>query len=167
MKSFGIKSQLIMLLKTKSISNLFLLLVLLSVAFLSCDKNEGPEVDPGFVNIFIQPNSTEYIELNSPGGWVYLYANPPSRGIIVYRVNQDDFVAYDRTPTYKPDSCCITEPDLECTRLVMDESGILVNDTCTGAQYIILDGSVTIGPAVYALYAFQTNFDGETLQIYN
>jgi Rieske Fe-S protein len=49
----------------------------------------------------------------------------------------------------------------------MDESGILVNDTCSGSQYIILDGSVTKGPAIYALYAFKTNFDGETLHIYN
>jgi hypothetical protein len=156
-----------MLLKTKHVFNLFLILVLLSVAFLACDKNEGPQVDPGYVNISIRPNSTEYIELNSPGGWVYLYANPPSRGIIVYRVNQDEFRAYERTPTYKPDSCCVYEPVTECTRVVVDESGILLNDTCTGSQYIILDGSVTDGPAVYGLYTFNTNYDGETLFIFN
>jgi len=156
-----------MLLKTKHIYYLILLLVLVSAGFISCDKNDGPEVDPGYVNISIRPNSTEYIELNSPGGWVYLYANPPSRGIIVYRLNQDEFRAYDRTPTYKPDSCCITEPVVECTRIVVDESGILLNDTCSGSQYIIIDGSVNIGPAVYGLYTYNTIYDGEFLYINN
>ncbi len=156
-----------MLLKTKPLLNFFLFLVLLSVTLWACDKNEGPEVDPGFVNIFIQPNSTHYITLNSPGGWVYLNANPPSRGIIVYRLNQDEFKAYERTPTYGPDDCCLYEPVVECARIVVDESGILANDTCSGSQYILLDGSVTLGPAVYGLYAFRTNYDGETLHIYN
>lgn len=151
----------------KPITSLILLLVLISIGFLSCDKNEGPEIDPGYVNIFIQPNSTEYIELNSPGGWVYLYANPPSRGIIVYRLSQDEFKAYERTPTYNPDECCVYEPVVECARIVVDESGILANDTCSGSQYILLDGSVTKGPAQYGLYAFRTNYDGETLHIYN
>jgi hypothetical protein len=156
-----------MLLKTKSFLNLFLFLALLSIALWACDKNEGPEIDPGYVNIFIQPNSVEYIELNSPGGWVYLYADPPSRGIIVYRLSQDEFKAYERTPTYKPDECCVYEPVVKCTKIVVDDSGLLANDTCTGSQYILLDGSVTKGPAVYGLYAFRTNYDGETLQIYN
>ena len=101
------------------------------------------------------------------GGWVYLYANPPSRGIIVYRMTQDEFKAYERTPTYKPDSCSIFEPVEKFTKIVVDESGIMAIDTCSGSQYILLDGSVAVGPATYPLFAFRTSYDGETLHIYN
>jgi len=156
-----------MLLKTKPILYLSLILVLISVAFAACDKNDGPQIDPGYVNIFINPNSTEYIQLNSVGGWVYLYANPPSRGIIVYRLTQDEFKAYERTPTFNPDACSIFEPVKKLTKIVVDESGILANDTCTGSQYILLDGSIVQGPAIYPLLAFRTNYDGDILHIFN
>jgi len=156
-----------MLLKTKHILYLLVVLVMIALAFPACDKNETPHVDPGYVNIFIRPNSTEYIQLNSVGGWVYLYANPPSRGIIVYRMTQDEFKAFERTPTYKPDSCTIFEPVEKFAKIVVDESGIMANDTCSGSQYILLDGSVVQGPATYPLFAFKTNYDGETLHIYN
>jgi len=137
------------------------------VFFLACDKDEGFPIDPGYVNISINPNSTEYIQLNNVGGWVYLYANPPSRGIIVYRMTQDEFKAYDRTPSYKPDSCSVYEPVEKLSKVIVDETGIMAIDTCSGSEYILLDGSVVKGPAAYPLFAFRTTYDGETLHIYN
>ena len=156
-----------MLLKTKPVLSLFFMLSLVMVFFLACDKNDDQPIDPGYVNIFINPNSTEYIQLNSVGGWVYLYANPPSRGIIVYRMTQDEFKAYERTPTYKPDSCSVLEPVKKLSKIIVDESGIMAIDTCSGSEYILLDGSVVKGPATYPLFAFRTSYDGETLHIYN
>ena len=159
--------KLIMKVKTKTISTLFLIAIMAMFAFSACDKNDQPPIQTGYVNITIYPNSTEYLELNNVGGWVYLYANEPSRGILVYRLSIDEFKAFERTPTYKPDSCCVYGPELKCSRILVDESGIIAVDTCSGSEYLMIDGSVISGPAVYPLVQYQTAFDGDLLHIYN
>lgn len=156
-----------MLLKTKTIVSLFLAAFLVLIFYSSCDKNDDYPIETGYVNITIYPNSTEYIELNTTGGWVYLYANEPSRGILVYRLSVDEFKAYERTPTYKPDSCCVYDPERVCSRVVVNESGIIAVDTCTGSEYLLIDGSVVKGPASYPLMQYQTTYDGDMLHIYN
>lgn len=133
----------------------------------SCGKDDQPIIDTGYINIFIYPNSTEYLELNTIGGWVYLAVNPPSRGILVYRLSLDEFKAFERTPTYKPDSCCTTGSSVVCSKIVMDESGLIAVDTCSGSEWLVLDGSVLKGPATYPLLSFNTVYDGDVLHIYN
>lgn len=134
---------------------------------IGCDKNEEYPFQPGYVNFTINPNSTEYINLNTVGGWEYLTATTPSRGIIVYRFSTDEFMAFERTPTYKPDSCCVFIPTAQCTKLIVDDSGIEIADTCNGSTYLILDGSVLNGPATLPLFTYHTKYDGELLHVYN
>ena len=126
----------------------------------SCKKDENIVEPPTYINITINPNSTEYQELNTVGGWTYLPATTPSRGIIVYRLTQNDFMAYDRLPPYEPDQCC---NDNECTTLIVDMP--MVVDTCTNSQYQILDGSPFDGPSTTPLIRYTTHYDGITLQI--
>lgn len=133
----------------------------------SCGKDEKPPFEIGYVNIVIYPNSIEYLPLNSPGGYVYINADPPSRGILVYRVNMEEFRAFERTPTYKPDSCCITDPVYLCSKVIVDQTGFFIVDTCSGSKWLILDGTVQQGPARYPLYAYKTFYDGYSLRIYN
>lgn len=157
-----------MLLKTKTFAALILILFSAILTVSSCGKNEEPPIEVGYVNFQIYPNSTEYLPLNNVGGWAYVTANHPSRGIIIYRLSIDEFKAYERTPTYRPDSCCIiNEPYAECTRLIVDPSAVLTVDTCTGSKYLLLDGSIVNGPATYGMVSYNTNFDGETLYVYN
>jgi nitrite reductase/ring-hydroxylating ferredoxin subunit len=113
-----------------------------------------PEVP---VNVYLDVNSTMFIELNTIGGWVYLTGG--YRGILVYRVSVDDFVAYDRACPYDP-----FEP---CSRITVDPSGITVTDSCCGSQFGILDGSVIQGPATIPLKRFYTYFDGNILTVNN
>jgi len=153
--------------KTKSLGALFLLVCFIGVMLTSCDENEDLPVQLGYTNIYIRPNSTEYLQLNTVGGWAYLNGSTLSRGILVYRLSTDEFKAYERTPTYKPDSCCVYLPVEKCGKVIVDESGIIVKDTCAGTRYLILDGSVVDGPARYALLQYQTNYDGDILHIYN
>ncbi len=104
--------------RTNFLSRLFLAALVVCFFFIcGCGKDEQPPIDVGYVNLTIYPNSTEYIQLNSPGGYVYLYAEPPSRGIIAYRLSSNEFKAYERTPTYKKDNCGIYN------RVIVDESG--------------------------------------------
>ncbi len=141
---------------------IFFAVLLPAIMATSCNKDdENNEVDVGYVNIVINPNSTEYLELNTVGGWLYLIANPPSRGVIVYRLSQDEFKAYERTPPHKPDECC---RDGICTRLIVDFP--FVEDTCLSQDFQILDGS-PIAPATRSLIQYRTFYDGSVLRITN
>lgn len=143
----------------------FIFLILFSVVFIifSCKKEDkNNEVDVGYVNITIDPNSTQYLELNTVGGWLYLTANPPSRGIIVYRLSFDQFKAYERTPPSQPNECCRSNGI--CTRLIVDNPFVV--DTCLSYDYLILDGTPQ-APATKMLVEYRTFYDGSTLQITN
>ncbi len=116
------------------------------------------------VNINIDPNSTQFINLNVVGGYEYITANPPSRGIIVYRTSVNDFKAFERTCPHDPDACC---DENSCSRIVVEEDGLLMKDDCCGSTYLILDGSNVAGPSVERLRQYRTSYNGETLHIYN
>jgi hypothetical protein len=135
----------------------------------ACDESdENPPL--AYINITIDPNSTIYDQLNTVGGWMYLDETDgvvaPSRGLIVYRASTDMFMAYDRTPPYKADSCC-NPSKTSCTRLLVGDEYPFVADTCTNSRYLILDGSPVSGPSINYLYTYVAEYDGYTLYIHN
>lgn len=144
-------------------------LFLIALTYQGCDKSQLPPEFPEFrINVTIEPNSTLYQELNVVGGWMYLgYSqgiDPPSRGVIVYRWTNDEFVAYERTPPHNWNECC--DQGL-CTHLIVDSYYPFVFDTCTQTKFLLIDGSVTEGPSPYPLIKYQTQYDGNLLYIYN
>ena len=142
---------------------IIILLVVLFLGVTACNKDDkNDQVDVGYVNITINPNSTEYLELNIVSGWVYLVASPPSRGIIVYRMSQDEFKAFERTPPYNPNTCC---DGTVCTRLIVED--LFVKDTCLNVDYLIIDGSWVSGPGKMHLVEYHTYYDGTMLNISN
>ncbi|MBE9492038.1 MAG: hypothetical protein IMY70_04075 [Bacteroidetes bacterium] len=142
----------------------FISYIVLTVILLhsGCKKDDDENISQAYVNITIDPNSTEYQNLNVVGGWLYLIANPPSRGIIVYRLYQDEFKAYDRKPPYLPDECCNS---YGCTRLIVDLPFVM--DTCTVSTFQIIDGSPVDGPANVQLIQYKATYDGQLLYITN
>ncbi|HRY31536.1 MAG TPA: hypothetical protein P5531_01055 [Bacteroidales bacterium] len=122
------------------------------------DKKYDP-VPYAYVNIFIDPNSTLYQNLNVIGGYEYLYVDPPSRGIIVYRISESEFVAFERT--------CPYDPAAACARVQVESSGITAIDSCCMSRYILLDGSPFSGPATLSLKQYQTYYNGNLLHIFN
>jgi len=58
--------------KTKSLLTLFLIMFFVGVITSSCDENDELPIILGYTNIYIRPNSTEYLQLNTVGGWAYL-----------------------------------------------------------------------------------------------
>jgi len=147
------------------------LIALLSalLTFEACDdSNENPPL--AYIDISINPNSTMYNEINTVGGWMYLDESDgvvaPSRGLIVYRASTDMFMAYDRTPPYRADSCC-NALKTYCTRLLVGDEYPFVIDTCTNCRYLIIDGSPVSGPSNKYLYVYVTEYDGYTLYIHN
>lgn len=142
-----------------------LVVSLLTILFLTtCQKEAYTPLPHVEVNIQLFPNSTQYLNLNATGGFEYITANYPSRGIIVYRIAPSDFIAFERTCPHDPDDCC---EGLECTRLIVEDSRLTISDPCCSSVYLILDGSNISGPSQYPLKQYHTSYDGTTLRIYD
>lgn len=141
---------------------------------LSCnDKNQNnPNVPNVSINLSIDPNSTLFLELNIPGGWIYLdevpgmYIPYPSRGIIVYRQDINFFKAYERQPPNDPFKCC-DDNNVVCGKLVVGANFPFVKDTCTGTMYQLLDGTLFSGDGQYPLIEYYAAYDGALLHITN
>jgi Rieske Fe-S protein len=124
----------------------------------SCGKGSDHDSIPNIaVDVIIDVNSTMYINLNMVGGYEYLTGG--YKGLVVYRVSNNEFVAYDRA--------CSHDPLITNSRLEMDNSSFVLQDTVCGSSFLILDGSVVNGPATLPLKRYNTSFDGSYLRIYN
>ena len=127
--------------------------------------------------ITIYPNTMQYQDLNFVSGWAYITSDveSTSRGIIVYRVSNNEFLAYDRIPPNEPDAC--TDSHGNTTRMVVDFPFVV--DRCNNAYYNILNGQIIVrepdmipnfptdGTAVYPLIQYHTSYDGSRLTITN
>ena len=132
----------------------FLVLILLAP---QCKKDKSDEIPYAYVNFYINPNSTQYSELNNIGGFVYVTGGV--RGIILYRRNIDEFVALERNCPYQPLNSCAT--------VEVDNSYIVAVDSCCGSQFLLMDGSLVSGPATTQLKLYRTSYDGNTLHVFN
>lgn len=131
----------------------------------SCGKEKPCQDLPDlYVDIFIQPNTLDFI---ADGGWAYVTANSPSRGIIVYRPFHDEFIAYERICPYDPYGCCEQGDPNSCARLYVEENGIIIVDSCCMSRYLMTDGTPFEGPSNCLLYQYQTLYDGTYLRIFN
>lgn len=137
---------------------------LILIGFISCNKikiPENPNVPNVPIDITIYPNSTEYWELNTVSGWMYITSLSPSRGIIVYRYSIDEFRAYERMAPNEPDACG------EKSRLVVELPFVV--DTCLDIKYNILNGDILFPENYqgYNLTQYHTQYNGTTLRIFN
>jgi len=108
------------------------------------------------VNKQIQVNLPQNFNIQSIGGFDY-YAGG-SRGLIIYRADEDRFMAYDRHATYQPENGCAVE---------VDASAITIIDPCSDSKYSLIDGTVINGPAVASLRQYQTAFNNGILRVWN
>lgn len=119
-----------------------------------CNKDNIVPYVP--VNFEINVNLPAYQPLNAPTGWVAVSGG--SRGIIIYRVSQDEFRAYDRHSTYDVDARC---------QVAVNDDNILITDPCSGSQWLIIDGSVAEGPAELPLQQYNVIWTPPVLRVTN
>ena len=103
--------------------------LLFSFVFLlpQCKKeSQQNEIPVVAVSIAITPNSTEYIQLNTVNGWVYITGGYD--GIIVFRSSTDGFMAYERA--------CPYDWEQTTARLVVDNSGITTECPSCKSKFI-------------------------------
>ena len=137
----------------------------------------NPNRPKAYINFTIYPNTLEHQGLNTVSGWEYLTSDPTSdsRGIIVYKMSESEFLAYDRIPPNEPDAC--TDSSGYTTRLVVDSPFVV--DHCNNAYYNILNGQIIIaepdmipdfptdGVTIYPLIQYRTMYDGTMLTVTN
>ena len=155
-----------------------LILIALLALLQGCQKYPQNPIRPVLpYPITIYPNSMKYYDLNFISGWMYITADveSTSRGIIVYRQSETEFLAFDRLPPNEPDAC--TDSQGNTTRLVVDFPFVV--DHCNNAYYNILNGQIIIaepgkipnfptdGMVVYPLIQYHTSYDGVRLTISN
>ena len=131
------------------------IILLIALLLLGCENevDNFPQVD---VNLNLYINNPEFFNIETPGGWIYL--NGGVAGILLYRKNLDEFIAYDRASTYDPIADCA---------ITVDSDNIILKDPCSESQFLITDGSVIQGPASQGLKRYNTNFYGNNLSIFN
>lgn len=142
---------------------ILIIILVLIPGFFACKKNNPqPQLPITYINIFIYPNTIDFIP---DGSYVYLTADPPSRGIIVYRAFHEEFMAYERICPYDPYECC--EDGNSCSRLYVEPNGLTVIDSCCMSRYLLTDGTPFEGPSNYILKQYNTSYDGDVLHIFN
>jgi hypothetical protein len=140
---------------------------------LSCNKGAiNPDIPRVVINVTIDPNSTMFQQLNTPGGWLYLEEQPGvyipagSRGVIVYRYTLTEFKAYERQPPNFPYECCDAN-GYYCSKLIVGGNYPFVKDTCNDNLYQLLDGFLFQGTGQFPLIEYSAMYDGSLLHVFN
>lgn len=131
-------------------------LTIITILLSSCnrDNDQIPYVPVDFTIYISDP---QWINLSVPGGWEYVSGG--SKGIILFRTNLDEIMAYERHCPYQPENGC---------KIHVDSTWITATDTtCCGTTFNLYNGSVTSGLSTLPLKAYQTIFDGEILKVVN
>lgn len=108
------------------------------------------------VDFSVNVNLPAYMDLSVPSGHVLVSGG--SQGIILYRYTLDQFVALDRHATFDIPANCQVE---------VAEDGLLITDPCSNSEWLILDGSVVSGDAVYPLHRYATQWNDPVLSVFN
>ena len=134
------------------LKNIFYILFL-SLVLSSCtdDTSQLPDVMVDEVVYLANPSN---LKLQSPGGWAYIPGG--IRGIIVYRVSDTKFKAYER-------SCPHLSPN-DCTYLDVEDD-IKVICRCDESVFLLATGEPLNG-ATHGMKTYTAYYDETTSTVY-
>jgi len=154
------------------ISNLkfFLLSMVLLFILGSCNKEKLDVIPDVVVDFYIDLNDPVFFDLNAIGNHVlvdkttnnlgYVAAGFDDNGIIVYRSQLDEFLAYDRT--------CPYDYAIKGLSIAVDVDGIYAECPECGSLFALPSfGSPSSGPSNYPLKVYKTSFSGQFVHVYN
>jgi nitrite reductase/ring-hydroxylating ferredoxin subunit len=125
--------------------------------FLACKKQNKNPIPESYVSFYLNISSTLYLNLTSVGGWENITGG--YKGIVVYRKSSDEFVAFERA--------CPHDWEIDSAYVSVDPSGLILKCKSCSSEFLILDGSIVQGPSSLPLKQYKTDFDGQTLHVYN
>ena len=129
-------------------------LFLLAVTFWGCGKES--EMIP---NVFVEYNVTVQEFNIKAKNRVLLVDNQGVKGLMIVAVGSG-YIAFDRASSVNPQNggCAV----------VPDSTGITATDPCTGAKFLLLDGTPQKAPAVRNLKSYSTSLrGGQTINVSN
>ena len=136
---------------------LFSAILLFFLLFASSCKDANPYNIPYvLVNLNVFPNG-----IDSDLG-VSLYKYFPKvgyRGIVVYRMSSNQFMAYDRA--------CTFDSQNSTAIVAVDPSGLIAVCPVCGSKFLLIDGYPYQGPAKNPLLQYHTAYDGFKVYISN
>ena len=147
-----------------TVMKLRLFLLIFTVSIASCENESTSQIPEVFLDVTLRLDLPQFDELLFDGGWVYLdQANgnvAGFRGLIVYRVINGEYRAFDRACSYKPlEACHILEADI---------SGAFISCSCGESKYGF-DGNVINAPASLPLKMYSTLYSpsNNSLRVFN
>ena len=131
--------------------------ILFISTILSSCHTDTPELPDILIDEVVYLNNPSNIKLQSPGGWAYLQGG--IRGIIVYRVTDTKFKAYERSCPHLPPS--------DCTFLDIEDD-IRVICRCDKMEFLIVTGEPLNGASL-GLKEYRAYYDeySQTVHIVN
>ena len=132
--------------------------VLLLTVLLACDPQLTDDPIPlvSFDDMVCNLSLPLYSPLRLDGGFMAINSIG-LRGVIVYRVNETTFRAYERNCSYHPNEAAST--------VEVHSSNLYLFDPSCGSQFNLSDGQPTGGPAWRPLRQYHTQVTAGTLTI--
>lgn len=131
--------------------------IIFSIFFtISCKDTNDRFIPYVPIQINKSVNNPDLINLQIVGGTVLLTGG--SKGLVLYRRDENTIKCYDRHSTYLPQNGC---------RVSIDSSNIAVKDACSNSRWILTDGQPIGGEATLPLQEYQCDFDGQRINIIN
>lgn len=138
-------------------SIILILSFFISFYFNACKKQNKNPIPETYVNFYLNISSTLYLKLASVGGWENITGG--YKGIVVYRKSTDEFAVFERA--------CPHDWENDSAFVSVESSGLILSCKSCLSEFLILDGSVVQGPSNLPLKQYKSDFDGQTLHVYN
>lgn len=125
--------------------------MLLILLFARCGKDNGAYIP----NVPVNYNVTvvEFKIRSAETNGILLVPDQGVAGLMIVST-PNGYAAFDRCSSVNPQNLCKVTPD---------PTGITATDPCTGAKYLLTDGSPQKAPAVRYLKSYRTTLQGGTM----
>jgi len=131
----------------------YLGIVCIFLLFTSCGKDEN------FVPDYPVNYNVTIIEFGiKANNNVLLVPNHGVAGLMIVRAVTGGYVAFDRCSSVNPEKACAVTPD---------DNGITATDPCSGAKFLLLDGSPQKAPAKTSLKKYSVVIAGGNISVRN
>jgi nitrite reductase/ring-hydroxylating ferredoxin subunit len=108
-----------------------------------------------FPTITVNLNYPQFQKLKLDGGFVYLDGG--LKGIILYRANENSYLAFERA--------CPHHPEAGCAIVQVDPSSLFMIERCCNSSFNFSDGYPTSGPAERPLIQYRVDQNSNVLKI--
>ncbi|PTX45287.1 hypothetical protein C8P64_1281 [Christiangramia gaetbulicola] len=136
----------------------FLPIFLLVLACSSSDDNYRNNPNLPDVNFRFQLNLSfpEYNDLQFPGNSYATY-NHGVRGVVIYNINNSQYVAFELSdPNHPPSNCS-----------GMTVNGVIASCGCDDNKYNVITGELAEGEGQYTMKPYRVQRSGNVLEVFN